>query len=74
VDLRLGEKLTFPKRKAIQTFDDDHTKDTSNRDYKKDADDEALIKKAVLANKNISSIMQLSDEQVHTIVRGNDIN
>lgn len=63
-EIRLGEKLSFAKRKAIQTFD--HA--TSGGDTSKTEDDIKLITQAILTNKNLTQIVQMDKTQISSIV------
>lgn len=62
-EINLGEKLSFWKRKAIQTFDTEW-EDSKYRDIKKDINDVELIKSAILSNKKLVEMVPLTDDQL----------
>jgi hypothetical protein len=66
-ELRLGEELTFAKRKAIANFD--HGDVPSNADTTKSEDDIKLITTAILSNKNLTQIVHLDKNQISQVVR-----
>jgi len=63
LEIKLGEKLSFAKRKAVQTFDSEAA-DAANRDTTKNADDVKLIKAAILSNKKLTEMVPLGEEQL----------
>jgi len=66
-ELKLGEKVSFAKRKAVQQFDEE-AEDTSNRDVNKTSADIELIRKAIRSNKKLTDIVQLTSQQLDTLV------
>ena len=65
--LKLGEKLTFAKRKAVQTFEE--TKEKVKGDTNKTEEEKELIRKAILANKKLNEILTDSKSNRHIIYK-----
>jgi len=66
--LKLGEKLNFAKRKAVQTFESSEKK--SGGDTSKTEKDMKLIKDAIQGNKKLSEIISLEEAQLENLVAG----
>lgn len=66
--LKLGDKLSFAKRKAVQTFES--TEKKSGGDTAKTENDMKLIRTAILANKKLTEIISLEEGQLDSLVAG----
>lgn len=66
--LKLGDKLSFAKRKAVQTFESTDKK--TGGDTSKTEKDMKLIKDAIGNNKKLAEIISLDETQMNSLVAG----
>jgi len=66
--LKLGDKLSFAKRKAVQAFET--TSDKPKGDTTKSEEDRQLIKKSILENKKLNEIISFEENQLNMLVDG----
>ncbi len=66
--LGLGEKLSFAKRKAVQTFETTGSSTRKEGDTIKTDEEKELIKKAIMGNKKLNEIIRFEDEHLEQLV------